>query len=120
MPIEIKSVEYTSYGVNIIGTEYDEEVLTLADGTTRVLRTNERGYAAPCGINDGKDIEAHVAKVLGEAAAKPFTDVAILNAEKQKLEAELNAARSQLLQPTQLQDAESNTNAAQQAMRRFA
>lgn len=82
MPKDITNIEYTKYGVNITGIEYDEEVLQLADGTSRTLRTNERGFAAPCGINDGKDIEAHVATIVGEAAAKPFAEIAVLQAER--------------------------------------
>jgi hypothetical protein len=104
MPIEIKSIEYTNAGVNIIGTEYDEEVLQLADGTTRVLRSNERGYAAPMGLNDfdgdqelaRQKIAEHVAKVTGEAVASPVAEVAVLRAEKQQLEAQVNETRTNL------------------------
>lgn len=97
MPIRIKSIEYTEHGVNIIGDEV--EILELADGTTREIHV--KGYAAPMGINDfdgdqelaRQKIAEHVAKVTGEAAASPIAEVAVLRAEKQQLEAQLNDER---------------------------
>jgi len=97
MPIKITSIEITNSGVNILGDEV--EILELADGTTRELKV--RGYAAPCGINDGKDIGAHMTKILGEAVALPIAERAVLQAErnqeraaKQALETELQTERA--------------------------
>jgi hypothetical protein len=41
-----------------------------------------RGYAAPCGINDGKDIGEHMTKIMGEAVALPLAERAVLQAER--------------------------------------
>jgi exonuclease VII large subunit len=41
-------------------------------------------------------IAEHVAKVTGQAAASPIAEVAVLRAEKQQLEAQVNETRTNL------------------------
>lgn len=108
MPIKIKSIEYTESGVNIIGDEI--EIVTLQDGSTREIKL--RGYAAPMGLKDFGDdpefakqeIEKHVAKVVGNAAAKPIAENVVLQAElikerqaKEQIIAERDAERAEKL-----------------------